>query len=299
MRAAQRLVGTAAVVADDDAVDAVLKAQRRVLARLDAFQQHLHLRRAFEPLDVVPAQAAEPHAHLRHVDAVEHAPHLERIGRHAGVARLADGIVVAIEALERFEIARRNVDGPGERRAAGVLGALQHALRRRPVRRRVELKPTRPAARRRDVLDGEVRDGREYLQRVLALGRARDGDFALGVEHELRADGAEHDRRAQALAEHVDGQIDGADVDEPPRPQADLLERRRGSRRSCRGRRSLARCTRSGRRSSCSRIAVSKSQTLTACVRARDDAVEVERAGEHRVVLARARPLPPSVPPRP
>ena len=95
---------------------------------------------------------------------------------------------------------------------------------RRPVRRRVELEPTRPAARRGDVLDGEVRDGREDLQRVLALGGARDGDFAFGVEHELRADGAEEDRRAQALAEHLDGHVDGADVDEAPRPQADLRE---------------------------------------------------------------------------
>ena len=193
--------------------------------------------------------------------------------------------VVAVEALERsrLRVGMSTVHASAVQPASSARFSMRS--RRRPVRRRIELEPTRPAARRRNVLDGQVRDRRQYLQRVLALGRARDGDFAFGMEHELRADGAQHDRRAQALAEHVDGEIDGADVDEPPRPEADLLERRRGSRRSCRGRRSPARRTRSGRRSGALRIAVSKSQTLTASLRARDDAVEVERAGEHRVVL--------------
>ena len=142
------------------------------------------------------------------------------------VARLAERVVVAIEARDRLEVARRHVHRQRERRAARALGALDHAERDVPVRRRIELEPDRRAARLAHVLDRVVRDGREHLERVLRLRRARDGDLALGMERLLRADGAEQDRRRVPLAEELDRHVDLRDVDEPLRPELDLLEAR-------------------------------------------------------------------------
>jgi hypothetical protein len=283
-RAAQRLVGAAAVVAHDDAVDAMLEAERGVLARLNALEQHLHLRDALEPVHRRPAMAGHAHAHLGHVDAVKHAPHQKRVRGHRRVAGLADRIVVAVETAHRREVARRDVDGPRDGRAACVLGALQQSLVRGPVRQRVELQPARRAARGGHVLDGQARDRREHLQSVLRLRGTRDGHFAFGVEHLLCADGAEEDRCVEALAEHFHREIHVPDVDEPARPQAELLERRavRRDRAEVVGALGdvgvVARVQRLADRGL-------EVPDVDGFLGARDDASEIERAGKNGVVL--------------
>ena len=212
------------MIRDDDPVRAVREAARRVLARHDAFDEHLHRRRVLELIDVVPGEARDAHVHGSNVDPIEHVLRAVRRLDAGLMAREAERVMVAVEARDRLEVARGQVDRERERRAAGPLRALDHALRHVPVARRVELEPDRRAARLAHVLDRVVGDSRQHLERVLRFRRARDRDFAVGMKRLLRADGAEQDRRRVALAEELDGHVDVRDVDEPLRSELDLLE---------------------------------------------------------------------------
>src|SRR5262245_37655798 len=109
------------MVTDYDAIRAMLDRERSVLAGDDAFEQHLHLGAFLELIHVVPGHASKPQAYPRHVHAVEHGAHGEG-ARELRVANLAARVVGRIEAAHELEIARRNVDGPGNRGAARVLG---------------------------------------------------------------------------------------------------------------------------------------------------------------------------------
>ena len=95
------------MVRDDDPVGAVRERARGVLARHDALYEHFHRRRVLELVDVVPGEARDRHAHAFQVDAVEHVLRFVRADETCFVARLAERVVLAIEARARLEIARR------------------------------------------------------------------------------------------------------------------------------------------------------------------------------------------------
>ena len=226
-RAAQRLVGAAAVVRHDDAVRAVLdrRAARPPRVTMPLTSTFIDVA-PLSLFDVVPGEARAAHACAFVMSTPSN---MCRNGRTA--CRRARG-----NAWQRGSAARLPKRADGSRLRAGMstvsASAVQPARSARLImpsvasqcRSGVELEPDRRAARGRHVLDGEVRDRREDLERVLGLRGARDGDLAFGVEHLLRADGAEEDRRRVALAEDLDRHVDVGDVDEPLRPKPDLLE---------------------------------------------------------------------------
>src|SRR5437879_6208139 len=68
---AAAVLAARAVVGDDQAVEAVFHAQRRVLVRQDALDEDLHARDVAHPLEEIPGHVRRFHAgHAREVDAV-------------------------------------------------------------------------------------------------------------------------------------------------------------------------------------------------------------------------------------
>src|SRR5207302_29428 len=151
---AAAVLAARAVVGDDQAVEAVFHAQRRVLVRQDALDEDLHARDLAHPLEEIPGHVRRFHAgHARQVDAVVVGP-APRPRHDSGlVAVLAIPGVLAAQPEQSFLVAARHaVHGHDQHRAARGLGALDQRAGDVPAGRAVELKPDRSAARLGGVL---------------------------------------------------------------------------------------------------------------------------------------------------
>ena len=214
------------MVGDDQAVEAVFHAQRRVLVRQDPLDEDLHARDVAHPLEEIPGHVRRFHAgHAREVDAVVVGP-APRPRHDSGlVAVLAIPGVLAAQPEQSFLVAARHaVHGHDQHRAASALGALDQRAGDVPAGRGVELKPDRRAARLGGVLDRRGGRSRKNLQMAAGFRRAGDGELALGMEELVASRRRNDDRRAPPAAEELAAHVDLGDVVEAARAQLELQE---------------------------------------------------------------------------
>ena len=235
------------MVRDDDAVDAAVERQPRVLRG----QHPLHHERP-RPLlaqatQVLPGgagvreQAADQagerhrasrrcHTGVRQVAEAERRIHraqparvAQHVERHAGLQPRRHHEAVADVAPAPGDDS--HVDRHHQRVEAGVAHAPEEVVRDLGARPQVELEPERPRRRPRDVLDrvarhrAEREDGAGVPGRAGALdlpAAARDAGHPRRRDHHRHGDLPPEDARAQAPLAHVD---------ELPRPEGQAVER--------------------------------------------------------------------------
>ena len=158
------------------------------------------------------------------VDSVEHRPSFERPDS-VGVARQAVPSIGAPHARGCLRIAAaQQVNGPDQHRASRRFRAANHLLGAFPVDGHIELIPERAAERPRDFFHRRRRNGRQNLRGLLGFGRARDRDFAFGVEHLLPAHGAQENGRLPGNAEHFRAEIGFRHIHQPARAKLEVLK---------------------------------------------------------------------------
>ena len=144
-RRAQRFAGAAAVIGHDDAVDAVLHGQPRVLARCRSLQHQLH------PVSFF-SRSTYAHVAFGGLNRPSRPSYIGRWMRHAGrvlrVAGHAVARVLARESRRRLRVpAGEQIDRPDEHGTSRVFDALDQLLRLVPLQRHVQLIPRRRAER--------------------------------------------------------------------------------------------------------------------------------------------------------
>src|SRR5262249_5029682 len=224
----------AAVVRDDDAVDAGLTRSQRVVAGQHALYQDGQRCPGAQPVEIVPGER----------EVRERAEHADRRRQHIFLGRRVepaaeDGVGEELRAAlpaDEWEVRGAQVARPPaqdervERDDDGAvavrLGAPDEALADLTVIGPVELEPARRVAHRlRDLLD-RVRGGAREDQRDAGRGgRARDGDLALVVRDREHADRREEKRGGRAGAEHLDREVALGGAAPHARAEATPLER--------------------------------------------------------------------------
>lgn len=246
----------AAVVGDDDAVDAVLEGEVRVFGRGDAFDPHLHLRRALllQPADVpLPAQGRVRGVGVECYGALGGLPSLcaataaaarglflpslgfRRGSAHDGLRRGRGGVFGEVgdfvrfgqfELVADFHVAppqHGRVDGQEDGLVAGFLGAPDQFLRVVALFEEVELEDSRVVAHRRgDVFEGRCREGGEAHGYVCFFTRFCRGDFAVWVGEALHGGWGYANGYGVAGAPYGDGGVNERYVPQDSGPYAVL-----------------------------------------------------------------------------
>ncbi len=213
------------MIRDDDAVDAILHAQRGILGREDAFQKNAPRSYLTQTRDDVPIQVRGTKLLGGHLRARIHG-FAAQVFRRIDVAQLAIAGIDAGAAKLRFTIGRCGIIRRNDHcSSAGGFGAAHQLLRDVPLGRRIDLRPQPVASCLSDLFDRRRRDGGQDLQMIAGACRTCRSQLAVLMHHELAADGRECDRRRPAGAEQLHTRIDMRDLDQAPRANEPLVER--------------------------------------------------------------------------
>ena len=138
----QRFHGAAAVVGNDDAVDAMFDRQFGILAGFQAFEQELHFRGFLHAIHEVPGHRGAVHLEAGHIETFEHRAGGQVGTRSPVMAFRTFALIGAAGAVIGFRVASaEQIDGQRKRRASGRFYALDDVLGLFPFCGRIELIP--------------------------------------------------------------------------------------------------------------------------------------------------------------
>src|SRR3989442_2147571 len=220
-RSERRIELSPTMVRHDDARDAVLGRELRVLRGHDALQEDGEAADRSQPVDVLPGEGfvqqigdilRERGTSLGFRHSLE-ACELEVRDSHSGW----EGEPVPLVFLSPPEEER--VNRQADCTVARVRGPVQEVLRHPAVAVRVELKPPRPRRRRGDLLERFRRDRADGHQGARGGRALRGGDLSLRMNEAMERGRGDEDRHRDARPEDGRGSIPLRDVDEDPGPQ--------------------------------------------------------------------------------
>ena len=225
MGRSSRFRGSAAVIGNQDTVEATVDREARVLAGIDAFDKELQFCRFSQLVDKLPGHGGILSADTGHVDPVVHLPFLDGRTLPAFMTRHALAEILRAGTQVGFTVAARGVID-GERNYGTPCGfdAPHDFLACVPGGRSIQLVPHRPAVRAAHILHRGRGGGRKHLHRSSGFGGARDCDFAVRMKGFLAASGAREDRAVVHRAEQLSPHIDFGRIAKPARTQLDVLE---------------------------------------------------------------------------
>ena len=224
----------AAVIGDDDPVDAVVECEPGVLGREDALDDDRQLCPLAQPGEVGPGQREVRERGERHQRRRLHVLLGRRVQPLAeeGIAEelrqpfAAEEREVAVPEVAVAPAERERVERDHDRAVARRAGAVDEAAGQLAVAPPVELEPAlRVAELHGDVLERGRGGAREDHRHAGRLRGARDAELGVGMHDREHADRGEQERRRRAQPEHLDREVALGVAGEHPRPQAAPLER--------------------------------------------------------------------------
>jgi hypothetical protein len=210
----------AAVVGEDDAVDAGVDGAQHVLDALHALEDDGHARDGEEPGEVGPGEGGVDEGGDGAGGALGAVDGAAAGGLHVG-ARVGEfGAHVFLAAAELG-----GVDGDEEALAAAVFGVLDDLLGDVAVLVDVELEPLDLAGLGSvdDLVEGARGQGGDHLDDVVFVGAAGQDDFAFGVAEFAQGGGGDVEGHVDFGAEHSGGGVDFFHVDEHAWAEPDLV----------------------------------------------------------------------------
>ncbi len=213
------------MVGNQDAVEAMIDREPRVLAGIDALDDELAFPERPQPIDERPVHGRVLRRHAVHIDTVVHSTFLDGGSGLPVVTAVALREIFWPRPQIRFAVAAGCVvDRECDDGAAGCLYPAQQLLARRPRAGRVQLIPDRPAERGVHVFDAGRRGRRENLQRTACFRGPRHGDFAFRMERLLTSGRTKKNRAGVRRAEQLDARVDLRRVMKSSRPELNVLE---------------------------------------------------------------------------
>ena len=137
------------------------------------------------------------------------------------------GIQQLFHAVARIALANsadRRVDGKDQAGKTGAAGAIDGSFGRGASAHEIELVKNRAGRAGFHIFEFVARDGGEDVAGAGFSRGARGGDFSAGMHEAAVADGSEHERKRNFVAEHGGAQIAAGMRDGVARAKSDVIE---------------------------------------------------------------------------